>query len=67
MTIDEMIKDFEDQRGKIRGEISEIEEALKARQEQLLRLGGAIEGLRLAEKNLDDAPVATGNVEVVSD
>lgn len=65
MTIDEMIKDFEDQRGKIRGEISEIEEALKARQEQLLRLGGAIEGLRLAEKNLDDAP--TGNVEVVSD
>lgn len=65
MTIDEMIKDFEDQRGKIRGEISEIEEALKARQEQLLRLGGAIEGLRLAEKNLDDAP--TGNVEVVAD
>lgn len=64
MTIEEMIKDFEEQRGKIRGEISEIEEALKARQEQLLRLGGAIEGLRLAEKNLDDSPVPA-DVEVV--
>lgn len=64
MTIEEMIKDFEEQRGKIRGEISEIEDALKARQEQLLRLGGAIEGLRLAEKNLDDSPVPA-DAEVV--
>ncbi len=48
MTLEEMITDFTEQQGKVRAEISELKEALKTREEQLLRLAGAIEGLRLA-------------------
>ena len=51
MTIDEMITDFTEQQSKVRAEVSELKEALKTREEQILRLSGAIEGLRLASQN----------------
>ena len=54
MTIEEMITDFTEQQSKVKAEVAEIKEALKTREDQLLRLQGAIEGLRLATK--DDAP-----------
>ena len=54
MTIEEMITDFTEQQGKVRAEVSELKEALKAREDQLLRLGGAIEGLRLATQNNEE-------------
>tara|TARA_B100000902_G_C27272179_1_gene896869 strand:- start:1202 stop:1435 length:234 start_codon:yes stop_codon:yes gene_type:complete len=53
MTIEEMITDFTEQQSKVRAEVAELKEALKAREDQLLRLGGAIEGLRLATQNED--------------
>tara|TARA_B100000287_G_scaffold425236_1_gene471204 strand:- start:1658 stop:1858 length:201 start_codon:yes stop_codon:yes gene_type:complete len=59
MTIDEMITDFTEQQSKVRAEVSELKEALKTREEQILRLSGAIEGLRLASQN-EEAP-AEGN------
>ncbi len=51
MTIEEMITDFTEQQSKVRAEIADIKEALKAREEQNLRLAGAIEGLRLARQD----------------
>lgn len=56
MTIEEMIKDFTEQQSKVRSEVAELKEALKAREDQILRFQGAIEGLRLAEK--EAAPAA---------
>ena len=57
MTIEEMITDFTEQQGKVRAEVAEIKDALKTREDQLLRLQGAIEGLRLATKDQGEAPV----------
>tara|TARA_B100000927_G_C16127107_1_gene333681 strand:+ start:254 stop:448 length:195 start_codon:yes stop_codon:yes gene_type:complete len=54
MTIEEMITDFTEQQSKVKAEVAEIKDALKTREDQLLRLQGAIEGLRLATK--DEAP-----------
>lgn len=51
MTIEEMITDFTEQQSKVRAEIADIKDALKAREEQNLRLAGAIEGLRLASQD----------------
>ena len=55
MTIEEMITDFTEQQSKVKAEVAEIKDALKTREDQLLRLQGAIEGLRLATKD-DAAP-----------
>lgn len=57
MTIEEMIKDFTEQQSKVRSEVAELKEALKAREDQILRFQGAIEGLRLAEKETETAAV----------
>tara|TARA_Y100000996_G_scaffold89000_1_gene62363 strand:+ start:310 stop:510 length:201 start_codon:yes stop_codon:yes gene_type:complete len=51
MTIDEMITDFTEQQSKVKAEVAEIKDALKTREDQLLRLQGAIEGLRLATQD----------------
>ncbi len=51
MTIEEMITDFTEQQSKVRAEVAELKDALKTREEQILRLSGAIEGLRLASQN----------------
>ena len=51
MTIEEMITDFTEQQSKVKAEVAEIKDALKTREDQLLRLQGAIEGLRLATQN----------------
>jgi len=56
-----MIKDFTEQQSKVRSEVAELKEALKAREDQILRFQGAIEGLRLAEKEVEPA------AEVVAD
>ena len=58
MTIDEMITDFTEQQSKVKAEVAEIKDALKTREDQQLRLQGALERLRLATKDQDDAPVA---------
>ena len=58
MTIEEMITDFTEQQSKVKAEVAEIKDALKTREDQLLRLQGAIEGLRLATDKVDaPAPV----------
>ena len=57
MTIEEMITDFTEQQSKVKAEVAEIKDALKTREDQLLRLQGAIEGLRLATQD-KEAPVA---------
>jgi len=59
MTIEEMITDFTEQQSKVRAEVSEIKDALKAREDQLLRLAGAIEGLRLATQNQEGEATPT--------
>ena len=51
MTIDEMITDFTEQQSKVKAEVAEIKDALKTREDQLLRLQGAIEGLGLASQD----------------
>ena len=56
MTIDEMITDFTEQQSKVKAEVAEIKDALKTREDQLLRLQGAIEGLRLATKDQEETP-----------
>ena len=55
MTIEEMITDFTEQQSKVKAEVAEIKDALKTREDQLLRLQGAIEGLRLATDKVDAA------------
>ena len=56
MTIEEMITDFTEQQSKVKAEVAEIKDALKTREDQLLRLQGAIEGLRLATQDKEEAP-----------
>ena len=56
MTIEEMITDFTEQQSKVK-------DALKTREDQLLRLQGAIEGLRLATQD-KEAPVAEAPKDV---
>ena len=46
-----MITDFTEQQSKVKAEVAELKDALKTREEQILRLSGAIEGLRLASQN----------------
>jgi|TARA_B100001093_G_scaffold252324_1_gene241545 chromosome segregation ATPase len=58
MTIDEMITDFTEQQSKVKAEVAEIKDALKTREDQLLRLQGAIEGLRLATQDKEEATEA---------
>tara|TARA_R100001510_G_C7442052_1_gene70820 strand:+ start:259 stop:459 length:201 start_codon:yes stop_codon:yes gene_type:complete len=55
MTIEEMITDFTEQQSKVKAEVAEIKDALKTREDQLLRLQGAIEGLRLATQDNKEA------------
>ena len=61
MTIEDMIKDFTEQQSKVRSEVAELKEALKAREDQILRFQGAIEGLRLAEKEVEPAAEAVAD------
>lgn len=56
MTVEEMIKDFSEQLKNTKSEIAELKDALKAREDQVLRLSGAIEALRLAEQQKADIP-----------
>ena len=63
MTIEEMITDFTEQQSKVKAEVAEIKDALKTREDQLLRLQGAIEGLRLATQDME-APVAEAPKDV---
>ena len=59
MTIDEMITDFTEQQSKVKAEVAEIKDALKTREDQLLRLQGAIERLRLATQDKGEEAEAT--------
>ena len=59
MTIDEMITDFTEQQSKVKAEVAELKDALKTREDQLLRLQGAIEGLRLATQDKGEEAEAT--------
>ena len=63
MTIEEMMTDFTEQQSKVKAEVAEIKDALKTREDQLLRLQGAIEGLRLATQD-KEAPVAEAPTDV---
>ena len=63
MTIEEMITDFTEQQSKVKAEVAEIKDALKTREDQLLRLQGAIEGLRLATQD-KEVPVAEAPKDV---
>ena len=65
MTIEEMITDFTEQQSKVKAEVAEIKDALKTREDQLLRLQGAIEGLRLAtQKEGEETPAPTKPAKV---
>ena len=65
MTIEEMITDFTEQQSKVKAEVAEIKDALKTREDQLLRLQGAIEGLRLAtQKEGEEAPAPMKEAKV---
>ena len=58
MTTEEMVKDFTDQLKEQKATIAEMENALKVRREQSLRLEGAIEALNMtlkaAEENAEE-------------
>jgi regulator of replication initiation timing len=56
MTVEEMIKDFSEQLKNTKSEITELKDALKAREDQVLRLSGAIEALRLSQQQTADVP-----------
>ena len=64
MTIEEMITDFTEQQSKVKAEVVEIKEALKTREDQLLRLQGAIEGLRLATQDKEETPAPVKEAKV---
>jgi|TARA_B100000123_G_scaffold20126_1_gene14182 hypothetical protein len=64
MTIEEMITDFTEQQSKVKAEVAEIKDALKTREDQLLRLQGAIEGLRLATQDKEEAPAPVKEAKV---
>ena len=53
MTTEEMVKDFTEQLKEQKGAIADLEEALKSRRDQVLRLQGAIEALKQAETNAE--------------
>jgi len=57
MTIEEMVKDFTEQLKEQKGAIADLEEALKARRDQVLRLQGAIEALNMTIKQTESAQV----------
>ena len=57
MTIEEMVKDFTEQLKEQKGAIADLEEALKARRDQVLRLQGAIEALNMTLKQTESAEV----------
>ena len=54
MTTEEMVKDFTEQLKEQKATITELEEALKARRDQVLRLQGAIEALNMTLKGKDE-------------
>ena len=64
MTIEEMITDFTEQQSKVKAEVAEIKDALKTREDQLLRLQGAIEGLRLATQDKEESPAPVKEAKV---
>jgi hypothetical protein len=64
MTIEEMITDFTEQQSKVKAEVAEIKDALKTREDQLLRLQGAIEGLRLATQDKEETPAPVKEAKV---
>ena len=64
MTIEEMITDFTEQQSKVKAEVAEIKDALKTREDQLLRLQGAIEGLRLATQDKEETPAPAKEAKV---
>ena len=53
MTTEEMVKDFTEQLKEQKGAIADLEEALKARREQVLRLQGAVEALNMTLKQAE--------------
>ena len=58
MTTEEMVKDFTEQLKEQKGAIADLEEALKSRRDQVLRLQGAIEALNMTLKQAEtDAEV----------
>ena len=54
MTTEEMVKDFTEQLKEQKGAIADLEEALKARREQVLRLQGAVEALNMTLKQAEE-------------
>ena len=56
MKLEELIKNFQSQEIQIKTAIREGEEQLTLLKEHLLKVQGAIEGLRLASENLDLFP-----------
>lgn len=54
MTTEEMVKDFTDQLKEQKATIAEMENALKVRREQSLRLEGAIEALNMTLKATEE-------------
>lgn len=54
MTTEEMVKDFTDQLKEQKATIAEMENALKVRREQSLRLEGAIEALNMTLKSAEE-------------
>jgi septal ring factor EnvC (AmiA/AmiB activator) len=59
MTTEEMVKDFTEQLKEQKGAIADLEDALKARKDQVLRLQGAIEALNMTLKQTESAQVET--------
>ena len=53
MTTAEMVKDFTEQLKEQKGAIADLEEALKSRRDQVLRLQGAIEALNMTLKQAE--------------
>lgn len=54
MTTEDMVKDFTEQLKDQKATIVELENALKARKDQVLRLEGAIEALNMTLKNQEN-------------
>lgn len=54
MTTEEMVKDFTEQLKEQKATIVELETALTARKNQVLRLEGAIEALNMTLKNQEN-------------
>jgi hypothetical protein len=71
MKLEELIKNFQSQEIQIKTAIREGEEQLTLLKEHLLKVQGAIEGLRLASENLDLFPteeeIIDGKDQVLSE